>query len=758
MRGEAVGDTFEAMGLNAQLVGKLVADRAAAAASGGSGSISGTSGGGATGVVRGTNRQGFGLLRPTRVQRLLIPRAVAGECVAVRSETGSGKTLAFLLPIAHRLLADAAASGGRGDGTRAIVIAPTRELCTQIYNVAARLLQPFPFLVPGVITGGEKRKSEKARLRKGVHLLIATPGRLLDHLRTTEAFSVASLQTLVLDEADRLLDLGFETQLRDIVAALRTKARGEWNTLLLSATLPPALRRLATEVLVPGREMGLLDAGLDAEDDDEEEGAPATTAPAPAAAPAGTTASTTAEEPPAPAPAPAPASDAEPALQLQAPATLTQLYALVPLKWRLVTLLAALVHTFQRLTLARGHEGGATGKVIIFVATTHAVDFHHWLLQLLLPSLLPRRKAAGAGSTAPPALAVIKLHGNLAQAERSTALRAFAGATGGGVLIATDVASRGLDLPAVDTIIQVDAPSDTAEYVHRAGRSARCGARGESLLLLQPHEAPYVDVLRAAGLAIEAASTAPMLAGLAAASLPPPALFAHAGARGGGSAARGGGGAARGGAGAAARGRGGGGDGDGDGDGSEGDDGKAAAPARDSSGAPRLPAKVQHLADAASSVPAGNVPRRAELHAALWQTIAEELVARMPGRTPGAQPLADVAREAYTSWVRAYATHERAVRHIFHPRALHLGHAAKAFGLRETPTAVVAAAARAAPAAAAASGGGRGGGGDSSDEEGGGRRAGRHGYGALKFEAAGDAAAAAAAKRPRRAAVNEYDA
>jgi hypothetical protein len=156
---------------------------------------------------------GFELDRPTRVQQLAIEPMMAGKSVFIKSQTGSGKTLAFLLPIIHRLQS-ASTKPTRADGTYCIILAPTRELCTQIHDVVAKMVQPFIWLIPGCVSGGERKKSEKSRLRKGIHILVATPGRLLDHLRSTESFRHSKLQILVLDEVDRLMDMGFEVQVK----------------------------------------------------------------------------------------------------------------------------------------------------------------------------------------------------------------------------------------------------------------------------------------------------------------------------------------------------------------------------------------------------------------------------------------------------------------------------------------------------------------------------------------------------------------
>ena len=285
---------FAALGLDARLVAKVVGARGEeshkAFEGGGGGEGEAASAGANAGVLRGHLRDGIGLLRPTAVQRLMIPLALGrlargGEgappprSLVVKSETGSGKTLAFLLPILQGLLGEAGPAGapapspaGRAVGTRALVIAPTRELCMQIYGVASRLCQPFPFVVPGLLSGGEKRKSEKARLRKGCTLLCATPGRLLDHLSNTESFvcTAGTLRWLVLDEADRLLDMGFGPVIKTIVEKVRARGGGEGGsssssssgsgtaTFLLSATISPGVKGLALDIL--GTDAFLVDA------------------------------------------------------------------------------------------------------------------------------------------------------------------------------------------------------------------------------------------------------------------------------------------------------------------------------------------------------------------------------------------------------------------------------------------------------------------------------------------------------------------
>ena len=143
-----------------------------------------------------------------------------GGDVMIKSETGSGKTLSYLIPIVQRLQG-LEKRIDRSDGAYAIILVPTRELCVQIEETIKKLLLPFFWIVPTVICGGQKRKSEKSRLRKGANIIISTPGRFLDHALHTTSLSLEHVQILVLDEADRLVDMGFDQQLQDILSLLK---------------------------------------------------------------------------------------------------------------------------------------------------------------------------------------------------------------------------------------------------------------------------------------------------------------------------------------------------------------------------------------------------------------------------------------------------------------------------------------------------------------------------------------------------------
>jgi len=166
----------------------------------------------------------------------------------VKAQTGSGKTLAYLIPMVQKLQESTQQTNNfkRAEGTQALILAPTRELSLQIFDVLKQILKPFHWIVPGIVIGGEKRKSEKARLRKGVNILIATPGRLLDHLNNTACFKYDNIKWLILDEADRLLDLGFERDIKNIITIIDKAQTTTRQSALISATLREGVKRLAT--------------------------------------------------------------------------------------------------------------------------------------------------------------------------------------------------------------------------------------------------------------------------------------------------------------------------------------------------------------------------------------------------------------------------------------------------------------------------------------------------------------------------------
>ncbi|KAJ1948301.1 ATP-dependent RNA helicase dbp7, partial [Linderina pennispora] len=341
--------------------------------------------------------------KPTAIQQNALPTLIGKEVVGgcdeafdverdgqtehdafVQAATGSGKTLAYLLPIIHRLLTASTmptkgAYPSRELGTFAIILTPTRELAQQVYETVQTLVNmPLDkstgmrahWMVPGIVVGGEKKQSEKGRLRKGVTILACTPGRLLDHLENTKAFMVDNLRWLVLDEADRLLELGFEETLSKILALLDEKLKLRVPVLgratmvnspllprrrinvLCSATLQDNVKRLATQSLSNPR---FISATRVHENADQ--------AAAEAQGHRGKQSASSAGD--------EDLLDSEGRIKFTVPDQLVQRAVIVPAKLRLVTLVAQIKNTFRRQP---------SSKLIVFLSCKDAVDFMYFLM------------------------------------------------------------------------------------------------------------------------------------------------------------------------------------------------------------------------------------------------------------------------------------------------------------------------------------------------------------------------------------------
>lgn len=450
---------------------------------------------------------------PTNVQRKAIPLLLGptrnvrdAEILehdvdaVIQAETGSGKTLTYLLPIINRLLEtsvrpddddDERPQRDRNIGTLALILTPTHELALQVANVAEKLVN-FPksygrphWIIPGQITGGINKAKEKARLKKGITILVATPGRLLDHLLHTSNFNIANLKWLVLDEADRLLDLGFEDTLKQIMDILKTKTRASnassdfWphsrQTVLCSATLREDVKQFAGETLMRPVFVSGNDKLVDKDDQKEQE-----------------------EE-----------------TKYAAPSQLKQQYAMVSAKLRLVSLVTLLRSSF--FNKKAGTK--AARKIIVFVSSIGSVNFHFNLLahgdrvlededddDIMDQEEDDKKKKEQPikiceRSSLVGDIPLYRLHGDMKQNERKETYQSFCKATNG-IILCTDVAARGLDMPHVDHIIQYDAPVDLRDYVHRAGRTARLGQAGSATIFLLPSELEYVDMLKAQGMTV----------------------------------------------------------------------------------------------------------------------------------------------------------------------------------------------------------------------------------------------------------------
>jgi ATP-dependent RNA helicase RhlE len=337
-------------------------------------------------LLRGVEAIGF--IVPTPIQKEAIPPAMAGRDVLACAVTGSGKTAAYLLPILHRL-----ASGRRGI-TRALVLAPTRELAAQI-DEHRRELARHARIDGAAVVGGVAMGPQAEAFRRGAGVLVATPGRLLDHLRYPYA-RLDGLEVLVLDEADRMLDMGFLPDIRRVLARLPSRRQA----LLFSATMPPPIVALARDLLRQPVTINL------------------ETPSTPAAGIAHT---------------------AYPVASEQKGALLVELL-----------------------------RGSDLRSVLAFTRTKHRAD----------------RLAAFLGRHGVPAA---RIHGNRSQVQRTSALSGFK-AGRFRVLVATDIAARGIDIDGLSHVVNFDVPGLPEQYIHRVGRTARADATGAAFTFVSPGE------------------------------------------------------------------------------------------------------------------------------------------------------------------------------------------------------------------------------------------------------------------------------
>jgi ATP-dependent RNA helicase DDX31/DBP7 len=677
-------------------------------------------------------KKGFNLSTCTTIQAKSIPMNINNSRtnVLMKSQTGSGKTLSYLIPIINELMS-LSPPVQREDGTRALIIAPTRELCNQIADVLSKLTQCCVRIVGGCLSGGEKKKSEKARLRKGIVVLTSTPGRLLDHIRATESFDLTNLRWIVMDEVDRLLDMGFEQTILEILSRIKgerlpglkeehfspqgaTPAHKsnsnlekkyhqqnlalskkvshpeELRYLLASATLTNAVKQLAWPIMGSfNRKIGFCvvdgDQGnvstIHHEDDlyymkpdnsnhqlesdkkntpEEEKGTKKLRSTM-----------VSGED------------------HVDAPTRLAQYSMIVPCKWRLSALLSFLY--------LRRHQ-----KVIVFFSTCDSVDFHalamrgmNWPQGLegmnfhqnnnnssnnrdgdrdsreegggrgngtgekndftfqsfdevnwtehaalferslsqqnknnnnsnnkgnndsnaendnnnpeaIMQSVLSKKRHSQSTTLDPlnwkftglfgENTPIMRLHGKVPQSIRKMVYKEFSKAKQG-ILLCTDVAARGLDLPKVDYILQYDPPCETSDYIHRIGRTARCGLAGSALLFVLPSEQLYLNLLSSYGLSLEPLSSQSM------------------------------------------------------------------------------------FQEIAKEIPGIN-PKKFKNYDEIASVVIQKTIESM---IDGNKLLLLSAIQAYNSFLRAYTTHSADSKGIFRLNLVHLGHLAKSFGLKEKP-------------------------------------------------------------------------
>ena len=337
-------------------------------------------------LLRGVKDLGFA--KPTPIQADAIPPGLEGKDVLACAMTGSGKTIAFLLPILNRLI-------GKPRGTtRALILTPTRELAAQILEDLNDLTVHTPVTAAAVF-GGVGMGPQEHALRSGVDVIVATPGRLLDHFRSPYA-KLAGLEILVLDEADRMLDMGFLPDIRRVLRHIPKQRQ----TLFFSATMPPPIAQLTREMLHDPVTINL-----------ERRSAPAT----------GIT------------------QAVYPVSQALKPALLLKL-----------------------LQTSEVHDA------LVFTRTKHRAD--------RLAKFLASKHVS-----------VERIHGNRSQAQRTQALDGFKNGRYQ-VLVATDIAARGIDVTALGHVINFDVPAQPEDYIHRVGRTARAEMTGSAYTLVSPEE------------------------------------------------------------------------------------------------------------------------------------------------------------------------------------------------------------------------------------------------------------------------------
>jgi ATP-dependent RNA helicase RhlE len=332
----------------------------------------------------------LGYTDPTPIQKAAIPAILSGRDLIGCAQTGSGKTAAYILPMLHRFLLHSIPTRG----PLALILVPTRELAVQV-DAHRQELSAYTALSGTAIYGGVPLAPQTHALRARVDVVAATPGRLLDHLTRSPAW-FTRLQVLVLDEADRMLDMGFLPDLRKILTYLPQQRQ----SLLLAATLPPAIAALAEEMLC------------------------------------------------------APLNVAVGAQSIPPARLVHAVYPVSPT--HKTALLQAL--------LARPAMDG----VLVFTRTKHRAD-----------RLTHTLRGAGFG--------VNCLHGDRTQGQRLQALEGFRRGTYQ-ILVATDIAARGLDIERISHVVNYDVPGCPEDYLHRVGRTARAGAAGEALTLMTPAE------------------------------------------------------------------------------------------------------------------------------------------------------------------------------------------------------------------------------------------------------------------------------
>ena len=344
------------------------------------------------------NLQGYEIA--TEIQAKSIPIALKGEDIIGSAKTGSGKSLAFLIPTVEYIL-----NHPKNEGIQALVITPTRELALQLYDLAKILMNDNGTSCVLVIGGGNRKKEAEKLSSNEARIIICTPGRFIDHMVNTKKFDYNNIKILIIDEADKILKIGFEEELTEIIKLIPKNRQ----TLLFSATITPKVEDLITLSVKNYENIRI--------------------------------------------------KSSDPTVS-----TLEQGYLKIDADKKFLFLF-----TF--------FKKNKNSKILVFFATCKEVEFYSSLLNYV-------------------DVPVLSITGEYKQQKRSTTFMEFCSLEQG-ILLCTDVAQRGLDIPDVDWVIQYDPPHDPEEYLHRVGRTARGANKiGKALLMIMPNEINFIRMLQ----------------------------------------------------------------------------------------------------------------------------------------------------------------------------------------------------------------------------------------------------------------------
>ena len=415
-------------------------------------------------LKKALNKNNYNIM--TKIQKKAIPILLEHKNVIVKSETGSGKTLAYIIPLYQNLIEiNDINKISRKDGIYSIIFSPTHELCLQIEKTLDKIKSCCINVVYGTMMGGQKVETEKKKLRKGLNIIITTPGRLLYHLKNTENLNFNKLKIIIIDEADLMLDMGFEKDIKECFKLIIKKTENEYNNVenvelnpdlfkkfkiyLISATIDNRIRKMSNYFM-----KGFKAIGFEKEDNDNNKKENNNEIKEDNIINHNNYLSNLKQQ------------------------NITQLYSYIYDEFKLVHLIAFLYNNFQK-------------KTIIFVSTCDLCEYLSKIITEIEININNNDKSPEKNINL-FSQKTYKLHGKMKHEERKIVFNEF-NLDNTGILIATDVASRGLDFQDVEWIIHYDINPDIKEYINRIGRTARIDNIGNSILFLMKNELKLLD-------------------------------------------------------------------------------------------------------------------------------------------------------------------------------------------------------------------------------------------------------------------------